>query len=144
MTTYLDQAPNRATERVISAVANHFFVEPSDVLSSRSRLSRVALARQIAMYVLREYQHPRPSYPELAREFGRDHTTVIAAFRSVTNKAVNDEHVRAAIEVGRLALETVSMDAEITRLELLRRREMLLGELLKVDSVLDQKIGAAG
>jgi hypothetical protein len=144
MTTYLDHDPNRATLRVIAAVANHFFVEPSDVLGSRIRVSRVALARQISMYVLREHQHPRPSYPELAREFARDHTTVISACRNVTNKAVNDEHVRAAIEIGRLALETISMDAEITRLELLRKRETLLGELRNVDSRLDQKIGAAG
>lgn len=120
--------PNEATTRVVEAVARHFFLVPGDVFSRRRDYS-LALARQISMFVLREYQHPRPSFPEIAREFGRDHTTVMHAVSRCVALAVDDEHIRAAIEVGRLALESVTVDEEIERLQLLRKRERLLDEL---------------
>lgn len=138
---------SRATLRVIEAVAHHFFLEPEQVLS-RDRHSSIAIARQVAMYVLREHQRPRPSFPELEREFGRDHTTIIHAVRRVPGYAVADEHVCNAIEVGRLALEAVTTDEKIDRLQKLRRRETLLAELQKCEAelVLDYeatRIGAA-
>lgn len=127
---------SRATDRVISAVANHFYLSPGQLLS-KDRHKSIALARQVAMYVLREHQHPCPSFPELGREFGnRHHTTVMTAIKHVVKVAAADEHVRNAIEVGRLALEDVTVNDEITRLQALRRRDGLLRELRKVQSEL--------
>lgn len=120
--------PNEATTRVVEALSRHFFVAPSEVFG-RGRLQSVALVRQLAMYVLREFQHPRPSFPEIGLEFCRDHTTVMHAVSRCVALAVDDEHIRAAIEVGRLALESVTVDEEIERLKLLRKRERLLDEL---------------
>jgi chromosomal replication initiator protein len=45
------------------------------------RRGKFARARHIAMYVARKATDV--SYPELGRAFGRDHTTVIYAVRSV-------------------------------------------------------------
>jgi hypothetical protein len=140
--------PNQATLRVVEAVANHFFVEPSQVFG-RDRHNAVATVRHVVTFVLREYQHPRPSFPELARELQRgDHTTCMSAVKRAVALAEKDEHVRNAIEVGRLALEGCRLDDEINRLSLLRQRDELLHRLRKVESdlVLDyesNRIGAA-
>lgn len=140
---YLD-APaagaNRATMRVVEAVAGYFYVEPERVFS-RERLKSVALARQVSMYVLRMYQHPRPSYPEVGREFNRDHTTAMHSIAQV-DRRIEDKEVQGAIEMGRLALDATTMDQEITRLERLRHKQELLVELRQVEDQL-KEVGAA-
>lgn len=130
--------PNGATRRVIEAIANHFFLSPDDLLS-KDRHKSTALARMIAMYVLREHQKPRPSFPELGRQFGnRDHSTVISAVRRVVSLAVDDEHIRGAIEVGKLALAVTDAGSELRRLTLMAERD----ELLRKARALDEKLRA--
>jgi hypothetical protein len=130
-------SPNRATARVVDAVATHLHLEPEQVFSP-DRHSSVALARQIVMYVLREHQKPQPSFPELARELGRDHSTVMYAVRRVTALAEKDEYVRDAIDVGRSALASMDVGLEVRRLTLLREREACLRKARRLDEKLDE------
>lgn len=62
-------------QTVVQAVVDAFGVT-ADELRSRSRTHRVALPRQVAMYLLRE--NTPLSYPEIGERLGgRDHTTVM-------------------------------------------------------------------
>ena len=66
-------------EELIAFVERRFDV-PSGSLVGRDRHKTVALARNVAMWLLRKQSEPVRSYPELGRIFGnRDHTTVMAA-----------------------------------------------------------------
>lgn len=84
-----DMAPERGRRSlsprlIISNVGAHFGLEPS-LLSSKSRMQPIALARQVAMYLTRE--ETSLSLAEIGREFGgRDHTTVLHACKKVTEE----------------------------------------------------------
>jgi chromosomal replication initiator protein len=70
-----------STRAIIEEVAE-FFHQPVELLRGKSRQRPLVLARQIAMYVMRDLTDL--SYPAIAREFGgRDHTTVIHAVSKV-------------------------------------------------------------
>lgn len=67
----------RTPAEVIAATAALFNLTPEDITGA-SRKRPVAIARQIAMYVVRELTEL--SYPEIGRAFGgKDHTTVMHA-----------------------------------------------------------------
>lgn len=89
--------------RVVTAIAKALGLSVDQVLS-RERLQSTALARMTALYVLREHQVPRPSFPELGREFSLDHSTVISACQRVARR-VAEPAVANLIEAGRAALE---------------------------------------
>jgi hypothetical protein len=130
--------PNRATSRVIEAISNHFHLDPSAILG-RDRSKTTTTARQIVMFVLREHQRPRPSFPEIARELGSlHHTTVMSAIKSVTRKAVVDEYIRDAIEIGRLALLSLDPGHEVRRLSLLAQRDRLVRKATELNEELAQ------
>ena len=62
-------------------VAEHYGLRPEDI-RGRRRPRHISQPRQIAMYLARK--HTEASYPELGRAFGgKDHTTVLAAFRKI-------------------------------------------------------------
>lgn len=68
-------------EDIQRAVAQHFNVSKSDLLSARRNRS-IVRPRQIAMYLSKQMT-PR-SLPEIGRRFGgRDHTTVLHAVRKI-------------------------------------------------------------
>ena len=70
-----------AAEGVVSAVAGEFRLTVAQ-LASRSRKRQIALARQVAMYLLRDLVDL--PYAEIGRIFGgRDHSTVIHAIRKI-------------------------------------------------------------
>ena len=74
-------------ESIIKLVAEHFDVRETDLKGPR-RHRTIAHPRSIAMYLCRK--HTQSSYPQIGRAFGgKDHTTVMAAFRKV-NKACNE------------------------------------------------------
>jgi hypothetical protein len=84
---------------VIEVVARHFALSPADLKNDR-RPKPLASARAVAMYLARK--HTSASYPDIARAFGgRHHTTVLAAFKKVTQQLRDDAPLReqlAAIE----------------------------------------------
>lgn len=70
-------------ERIMQAVANYFSI-PVDQMLSHSRSKDVAYPRQLAMYMIRlELGY---SYPDIAKLFKRDHTTVMHACSKIENE----------------------------------------------------------
>ena len=77
---------------IIEQVAEHFHLEKGDLLS-RSRKQTVAQARQIAMYLCRELTDE--SYDHIGSRFGgRDHSTVIHAYRKIEESLESDEELQ--------------------------------------------------
>jgi len=69
----------------------------SEELVSTSRTARVAWPRQVAMYLARELTSE--SLPAIGRHFGgRDHTTVLHAWRRTAARIAVDEASREAVE----------------------------------------------
>jgi chromosomal replication initiator protein len=81
----------------IQAVVGEHFGLSADELLSSTRAQRVAWPRQLAMYLARELTGE--SLPAIGREFGgRDHTTVLHAWRRTTARIASDEESRLAVE----------------------------------------------
>ena len=75
-------AERTVSTRVIIEEVAAYYRQPVELLRGKSRQRPLVLARQIAMYVMRDLTDL--SYPAIAREFGgRDHTTVIHAVSKV-------------------------------------------------------------
>ncbi|NCP10353.1 MAG: chromosomal replication initiator protein DnaA [Sphingomonadales bacterium] len=85
------------------AVCAHYKLDAIE-MSSKRRARVVARPRQVAMYLAKTLT-PR-SYPEIGRKFGgRDHSTVIHAFRTIDAMRQNDPDIDADIVRIRRALE---------------------------------------
>jgi chromosomal replication initiator protein len=83
-------------DEIQAAVVQHFGVSPDELLSS-TRTARVAWPRQVAMYLARELTGE--SLPAIGRQFGgRDHTTVLHAWRRTSARIASDEDSRQAVE----------------------------------------------
>jgi chromosomal replication initiator protein len=79
-----------------AAACEHFGLSPDELLSS-VRTARVAWPRQVAMYLARELSDE--SLPSIGRYFGgRDHTTVLHAWRRTSARIAADPDSRAAVE----------------------------------------------
>ena len=88
-----------------SAACEHFGLSSEELLSS-ARTARIAWPRQVAMYLARELTGE--SLPSIGRHFGgRDHTTVLHAWRRTTAQIAADSDSREAVEklCGRLGHE---------------------------------------
>ena len=97
---------------IIQATAYHFRVSPERLIEPDGpngvRGREFARPRQVAMYLARtiastpretpEMGRQPVSYPALASIFGRDHTTVIHAVRTVPKLAQNDSELGEKIK----------------------------------------------
>jgi len=82
-------------EQIIATVAQAFDL-PVDRLLSRERTRRVALPRQVAMYLLREEAHI--SLPQIGEALGgRDHTTVMYGCDKVSELIEQDDRLRRRV-----------------------------------------------
>jgi len=80
---------------VAKMVAEHFQLTPPD-LRSRKRDRVTTLARQVAMYLIK--QTTNCSLAQIGLEFGnRDHSTVIHACQKIANDMDNDPYLRRKI-----------------------------------------------
>ncbi|MDH5695009.1 MAG: chromosomal replication initiator protein DnaA [Dehalococcoidia bacterium] len=80
---------------VIKTVANSFQLTPSD-LKSRKRDKETALARQVAMYLIK--QTTNCSLAQIGLELGgREHSTVIHAYQKIANDIDNSPYLRRKI-----------------------------------------------
>ena len=80
---------------VIEVVANSFQLTPTD-LRSRKRDKETALARQVAMYLIK--QETNSSLALIGKELGgRDHSTVIHACRKIVNDIETDPYLKRKI-----------------------------------------------
>ena len=83
-------------DEIQKTVANHFNIKVSDLKSSR-KLKIYALPRQICMYLCRTLT--KSSFPEIGTKFGgKDHSTVIHAFRHIEKKISEDRETKKIIE----------------------------------------------
>lgn len=83
-------------EAIQRAVARHFNITRTDMLSSR-RTANIVLPRQVAMYLAKKTT--LRSLPEIGRRFGgRDHTTVLHALRKIEAMVADDAAFKCEIE----------------------------------------------
>jgi chromosomal replication initiator protein len=82
-------------DQIQKKVAEHFDVRLADMTSKR-RPANIAFPRQIAMYLAR--RHTKSSLNEIGDAFGgRDHGTVLHAFKAVTERMKKEDQVRQLI-----------------------------------------------
>jgi chromosomal replication initiator protein len=91
-----DSARHQPTEQeTLDAVSAHFGVD-LETLRGRKRDKKTALARQVAMYILREDAQMNAS--AIARTLGRkDHTTVLYGCKTIENQQNADAKLRRDI-----------------------------------------------
>jgi chromosomal replication initiator protein len=85
----------KAIDRVIQAASVYYGTQR---ILSDDRHKTVALARAVAMYICRAFVRPGPSYPEIGRAFGKDHTTVMKAVQSIEERRQVDPSIDVAIK----------------------------------------------
>jgi chromosomal replication initiator protein len=86
----------RSVAEIQAAACEHFGLSSDELLSS-ARTARIAWPRQVAMYLARELTSE--SLPAIGRHFGgRDHTTVLHAWRRTTARIAADDASRQAVE----------------------------------------------
>jgi len=91
-----------------ACACEHFEISRDELLSS-SRSPRIAWPRQVAMYLARELTSE--SLPAIGRQFGgRDHTTVLHAWRRTAARITDDHAARGAVDEIRRSLSTSSPD----------------------------------
>lgn len=89
--------PSCTIEVIQQVVAEYYQIEVVDLKSSR-RMRSFAHPRQVAMYLCKK--HLKVSYPEIGHKFGgKDHTTVIHAFRKIEHLLEKDSDLQSDIAV---------------------------------------------
>lgn len=101
----VDGSPAVVTlDEVEKEVASHFGLRVGD-LKARRRTKKIAEARQVAMYLMR--QKAGASYPVIGAHLGgRDHSTVIHACQSIERRRKEDARMRLTLEAMAKRLET--------------------------------------
>ena len=93
--------PERTREITVEViqqiVADNFGINRKDLLGKR-RTKNIAHPRQVAMYLCRRFTSS--SYPEIGALFGgRDHSTVIHAFRVIEKLCTEDSEAKSKIQL---------------------------------------------
>jgi chromosomal replication initiator protein len=87
---------------ILETTAKHFKLSPQD-LTSKGRRHELVVARQVAMYLIRELTSH--SYPEIGQFFsGRDHSTVMYAVQKVGDLLERDNDLAQSVRTLREAL----------------------------------------
>ncbi len=96
--------PVRSIADIKAAACEQFGISAEELVSS-ARTARLAWPRQVAMYLARELT--QESLPAIGREFGgRDHTTVLHAWRRTEERMSTNISSRTAVEDLRTRLTT--------------------------------------
>jgi chromosomal replication initiator protein len=86
----------RSIAEIQAAACAHFGITHDELISS-ARAARITWPRQVAMYLARELTGE--SLPAIGRQFGgRDHTTVLHAWRRTAQRIASDGTARLAVE----------------------------------------------
>jgi chromosomal replication initiator protein len=105
-----DPSPLDAAD-IIEQVADYFRLSEDDLLS-RSRKQKVAKARQIAMYLCRELTED--SYAHIGTRFGgRDHSTVIHAYRKIEEKVEENPDLQEDVSTLQSRLRNQSLSSPL-------------------------------
>jgi chromosomal replication initiator protein len=82
-------------EEIQKTVAAYFNIKLTEMRSKR-RHKTIALPRQIAMYLAREYGNF--SYPEIGSSFGgKDHSTAVHAYKKIKNSLTEDGKMKRTV-----------------------------------------------
>jgi chromosomal replication initiator protein len=85
-----------SVDNIQKVVADFYNIKVSDLKSSK-KLKIYAFPRQISMYLCRNLT--KSSFPEIGAKFGgKDHSTVIHAFRQIEKKVAEDREIKKVIE----------------------------------------------
>lgn len=100
----LQQAPREkiSVEQILKSVAAVFQVRVSDLKGS-TRTKDIALPRQVAMYLAKEMISE--SLIMLGASFGKTHSTILHACKSIEKKVATDENLRRQIGMVRRNIE---------------------------------------
>jgi chromosomal replication initiator protein len=90
-----DRTGNVSPELILKITAETFGVSVRDIKGPK-RVRTIATPRKVAMYLART--HTDASFPELGAVFGRDHTTIISAVKSVEKLVAKGDPMRHRIE----------------------------------------------
>jgi chromosomal replication initiator protein len=91
-----------SVDRIIGEVCRHYQLTRAEIGSAR-RTARVALPRQVAMYLCRE--HTEAPLNRIGAELGgRDHSTVVHALGAIERRLQSDAAVREAVAALRARL----------------------------------------
>ncbi|MEZ5327427.1 MAG: chromosomal replication initiator protein DnaA [Verrucomicrobiales bacterium] len=93
-----EEAKNTITfDQIQKKVAEHYDIRIADMTSKR-RPASIAFPRQVAMFLAREML--KSSYSEIGDAFGgRDHGTVMHAYRQIQKRMKDDDQVRRAVSL---------------------------------------------
>ena len=89
-------SPPPSPEVIIQRVAEHYHIRATDIRGDR-RPANIVFPRQLAMYLCRTVA--KLSFPEIARAFERDNSTVQYACKKVAKDAKTDPNLRAELEL---------------------------------------------
>jgi chromosomal replication initiator protein len=89
-------AKTKLTESKVVAVVADYYNLTSTQLTGRNRNSQIAMARHIAMYLVRELMDL--PFARVGKVFGRDHTTVISAVDKVEKLLKTDQELLKALD----------------------------------------------
>lgn len=100
----LQQAPKQriTVEQILKSVATIFQVRVSDLKGS-GRTKEIALPRQVAMYLAKEMINE--SLMMLGASFGKTHSTILHAYKTIEEKLSYDETLRRQIGMVRRNIE---------------------------------------
>jgi len=88
--------PHVNTEYILSVVANYFNITSDEILSKK-KTQEIAYARQIAMYLIREFTNL--SLPKIGQELGgRHHATIISGINKIEEALKRDEDTKKIVE----------------------------------------------
>jgi chromosomal replication initiator protein len=80
---------------VLETITTFFEIKKEDLLS-KSRKKKIALPRQITMFLFKK--ELKMSYPEIGEYFKRDHTTALHAFKKIEKDIENNQKTKEDIE----------------------------------------------
>ena len=90
------RSANPSVEEVLAATATLYGLTPDEIVA-RDRRPTVAHARKVAIYLARELTDK--SLPEIGRRLGgRDHSTILAAVRSLSGDMERDSDLAQAVD----------------------------------------------
>lgn len=95
---------------VIGLVANFFGVTSEEILSG-CRRQRITMARHVTFFIMRRVG--QCSYPQIAKAFGYDHTTILSGVDRIERLINQDEDIRFAVtSLSRYLVEAINGTAE--------------------------------
>ncbi|MDR0477408.1 MAG: chromosomal replication initiator protein DnaA [Desulfobulbaceae bacterium] len=88
--------PQASTPQAVAELIGRQFGLSLGDLQSRSREKRIALPRQIAMYLCRK--HTGSSLQEIGKQFKRNHATVVHAIKTINTKVARDVSLAGQVD----------------------------------------------